>query len=221
MKSWTVVAITLLFITIVACTKTVNPIVPNNPNTSSLFPIKQGNNWIYQDSVFDATQNLINSYTDSMFIKNTTVTNNGIVFTALNDSLGWFGSKGFIALSSNNQNIYALDSANAPNPYVFFASSSVDGALIGSSQDFSNPSCIKQDQLYGFATSYNIAGYNCYKNISLVKDCNGIILYTNLAYVSPGVGMVRIENYIVVPGSSSNTLYRNFSQTLIKANLVK
>jgi len=137
----------------------------------------------------------------------------------VNDSLGWFGSKGFIALNSNNQNVFGLDSLNAASPYVFFATANADGTLIGTNQDFTDPTCIKQDQLYGFATAYNVAGYQCLKNVSLVKDCHGNITYTNVVYIAPGVGVVRIENYILVPGTTNYTLYRNYSQTLTKAIL--
>lgn len=221
MKNIKIISIFLFIIVItgIACYKTVsNPVVTTTSTANQLFPIKQGNSWIYQDSIFDATQTMTSTYVDSMYLKTNTTTYNGVTFTALNDSLGWFGSKGYIANSLNNYNVYAMDSANAA-PYLFYASSNADNALIASNQDFSNPACFTMDQLFGFITTYTINGNVCYKNISIVKDCNGNVTNTNVVYISPGVGLVRLENYIQVPGSSSYTLYRNFSQTLTKALL--
>jgi hypothetical protein len=222
MKNFKILSFLVLVVVVVifACSKSVsNPVLNTNGSTANqLFPIKQGNSWVYQDSVFDATQTMINVYVDSMYLKTNTTSYSGVVFTALNDSLGWFGSKGFIANSADLYNVYALDSANSA-PYLFFASSGADNSLIASNQDYSNPACFTLDQLYGFITTYTINGNVCYKNISLVKDCNGNVTNTNVVYVSPGIGLVRLENYIQVPGSTSHTLYRNFSQTLTKAIL--
>ena len=59
-------------------------------------------------------------------------------------------------------------------------------------------------------------GYTCYKTLEDVKDCNGNIIYADVYYISPGVGIVRIEEYSAVPNSTSNALYLDYSQTLGK-----
>lgn len=137
-----------------------------------------------------------------------------MTFYAYNDSLGWFGTGGYIAVDASNTALYGLDSLNASSPYLFFALVPYDGYTIGSRQDFTNPSCIGVDALYGFATTYTVNGYTCYKTLEDVKDCNGNIIYADVYYVSPGVGVVRIEEYSPIPSSTTNALYLDYSQTL-------
>lgn len=203
----------------VGCAKNVS----NNANgsisgASSLWPLKAGNNFKYQDSAFDANNNLIESYFDSAYITNQTVSLNGTVFYGINDSLGWFGTGAYVTVGSSNNSLYMLDSASSTSPYLLFATAPTDGYLIGSSKDFSNPSCINTDALYGFASTYNIKGYNCYKSVETITDCSNTTTYAIVYYVSPGVGVVRIEEYSPNPSNTSQ-LYLDYSQTLVSENL--
>ncbi|MDE3144770.1 MAG: hypothetical protein KGL19_11485 [Bacteroidota bacterium] len=191
----------------------------SNNNTAnsanSLWPLKQGNNWVYQDSIYDSTGAVLQTYSDSTFISANTLNNSGITFFAYNDSLGWFGAQSYIAVDATNTSLYGLDSSTAVSPYLFFQSASYDGYVIGSNQDYSNPACIGVDNLYGYASTYNINGYTCYKSSDNITDCNGNVIYADVYYVSPGVGVVRIEEYSPVPNSTTNALYLDYSQTLM------
>ena len=215
MKRFPFFSVIVFLSLLAACAKTASNNSSANSATS-LWPLKAGNSWVYTDSIFDNNGNLLNAYNDSTFISSKTTTKNGINFYAYNDSLGWFGADGYVAVDASNTTLYGLDSLNATSPYLFFATVPYDGYVIGSSQDFSNPSCIGTDALYGFASTYTVKGYTCYKTLEDVKDCNGNIIYADVYYISPGVGIVRIEEYSAVPNSTSNALYLDYSQTLGK-----
>ena len=186
--------------------------------TSSLWPLKAGNAFLYQDSVFDANNNVIESFSDSAYITNQTVNINGSVFYGINDSLGWFGTGSYVTVGSSNTSLYMLDSANASSAYIFFAEAPGDSYLIASSKDFSNPNCISTDALYGFATTYTIKGYTCYKSVETITDCNNAVTYALVYYVSPGAGIVRIEEYSQNPSNTSQ-LYLDYSQTLVSEKI--
>ncbi len=207
-------AVIICLVVVVACSKTSTSSNPSVNNATSILPLKAGNIWIYQDSGFDANANLLGSYKDSSFITSLSTSRNGVNFYEINDSLGWFGTGSFLAVDPSNTSLYGLDSLNAASPYIFFANAPSDGYLIGSSSDLSNPACIGLDALYGFASTYNVAGHACYKSLDDVKDCNGNIIYAVVYYISPGVGIVRIEEYSPNPNSTTNNLYLDYSQTL-------
>ncbi len=187
-----------------ACTKTVDSNTIDNSNSPSIFPMQTGNSWIYQDSIFDASGKAVLSYTDSAFISDQTIASNGYTFHAFNDSLGWFGAASYVAVDGYNASLFVLDSLNAVSPYLFFTMSAPD------------PAASEADALYSFATTFNVNGFSCYKNLEQVKDENGNIIYANVYYVSPGIGVVRIEEYS--PNPDSKVLYLDYSQTLKSYN---
>lgn len=192
------------------CTKTVDNNAAQN-TTASLWPLKAGNVWVYQDSIYDATGNTTDTYLDSTFISTQTTNSNGLNFYAYNDSLGWFGASSFVAVDGSNTSLYLMDSINT-SAYLFFSLTPSGGFLTDSSADASTSSNAESDALYGFKTTFNINGYTCYKNLENVTDVDGNIIYSNVYYVSPGIGVVRIEEYSLDPNSS--TLYLDYSQTL-------
>ena len=187
-----------------ACTKTVDSNTIDNSNAPSIFPMQTGNSWIYQDSIFDASGKAVLSYSDSAFISDQTITSNGYNFHAFNDSLGWFGANSFIAVDGSNASLFVLDSLNATSSYLFFTIAAPD------------PLSSETDALYSFTTTFNVKGFSCYKNLEQVKDENGNIIYANVYYVSPGIGVVRIEEYS--PNPDSKALYLDYSQTLKSYN---
>ncbi len=212
--------IPVLVIALWSCTKTSTTAPVNPGSSSSIWPLKAGNSFIYQDTVFNADGSAAEFYTDSAYVNTQTTSRSGVTFYGFTDSLGWFGTGGFLAIDPANTAIYGLDSANeVSSPYLVFAIAPADGYLLASNQDFSNPNCIGFDASYGFTSTYNVAGYSCYKNIEYIRDCNGNITYTTVTYVSPGAGIVRVEEYSVVPGSTSNALYLDYSQTLQSLHL--
>jgi hypothetical protein len=193
-----------------ACTKSVDSAtsVTGDP---ALLPLQAGNHWNYQDSIFDASGKVLAAYSDSSFISNQSVSYNGINFYAFNDSLGWFGASGYLGVDAANNALYELDSLNAPSPYLFFSLSPADGFLIGSSS-YTDSTKNEFDALYGYAATFKINGYTCYKNIEQISDESGNVTYATVYYVSPGVGIVRVEEYSLA--ADNKTLYLDYSQTL-------
>ncbi len=187
-----------------ACTKTVDNSSVDSSNSASIFPMQTGNSWVYQDSIFDAKGKTVLNYTDTAFIADQTIASNGYIFHAFNDSLGWFGANSYIAVDGSNASLFVLDSLNAVSPYLFFTITAPD------------PGSSEADALYSFATTFNVNGFSCYKNLEQVKDENGNIIYANVYYVSPGIGVVRIEEYS--PNPDSKALYLDYSQTLKSYN---
>jgi len=216
MKRVSFVAIILSIVVFMACSKSTDNGVSVS-SSSSLWPLKTGNTFIYQDTAFDASGNVLESYKDSAFITNLTTSVEGTPFFQINDSLGWFGTGSYVGVGGANTSLFGLDSLNAA-PYIFFSEAPYDSYLIGSSQDFSNPTCVSLDALYGFLTTYNVKGYTCYKSVEDITDCNNNITYAVVYYISPGYGVVRIEEYSPNP-NSTNTLYLDYSQTLVSDKL--
>ncbi len=188
-----------------ACTKTVADNSAGNIVTAPLWPMKAGNSWVYTDSIFTADGELSTSYADSTFISNKTASADGNTFYAYNDSLGWFGASGYVAADATNSSLYVLDSLNAGSSYLIFSLSAP------------TPSATDYDALYSFTNTFIVNGYSCYKNLEQEKDENGNVVYANVYYVSPGVGLVRIEEYSISP--NTNSLFRDYSQTLRSFNL--
>jgi hypothetical protein len=100
----------------------------------------------------------------------------------------------------------------AYSSYTFFQAVGQDGP-IGTGADYSNPGCPIQSIQYGYATPVTIAGYSCLKNAEVVSDCNNVIREEVITYLSPGVGLVRIEDY-AADSTQGNQLYEDYSQTL-------
>ena len=208
----------LLFIW--GCSKSASSTSAGSNSSTSIWPLKAGNTWIYQDSIFNTDGTIGEVYSDSTYINSQITSRSGVTFYGITDSLGWLGTGSLLAVDPTNTSIYELDSINAlASPAPIFILTPSDGYLIASKQDFSNPSCIGLDAFYGFASTYTINSYSCYKNIYYVKDCNGNIIYTNVIYISPGVGMVRFEEYSQVPGTTTNALYLDYSQTVKSVKL--
>ncbi|WP_431214788.1 hypothetical protein ACQ86N_08545 [Puia sp. P3] len=114
-------------------------------------------------------------------------------------------------MDPSNSIVYEVDSP-AYSPYTFFQAVGQDGP-IGTGADYSNPGCPIQSIQYGYAAPVSVAGYSCLKNAEVVTDCNSVIREEIFSYLSPGVGVVRIEDY-VSDTANGNKLYQDYSQTL-------
>ena len=193
-----------------ACTKSVDT-AASSTLVGSLLPLNVGNHWIYQDSVFNASGETITAYKDSSFISELSTEKSGTTFYAYNDSSGWFGASSYLAVDPSNTSLYVLDSLNAASPYLFFSLSPADGFLVGTTT-FTDSTNMEFDALYGYATTFNIHGYVCNKNIEQLKDESGNITYATVYYVSSGIGIVRIEEYSLA--ADNKTLFLDYSQTL-------
>lgn len=201
----------------VACHKnTSGPNPGYGPN--SLFPLTAGDTWYFQDSAFtDSGQ--VEAYLDTMVATKNQWTDpgSGTIFLGLQDGQhGWFDSS-YIAVDPSN---YAVYEADAPdyNPYIFFQTVSQDGA-VGTGGDYSNPACVIGSTQYGYAAPFSLYGYQAYKNVEVVKDCNNIILEEVVSYLSPGVGPVRLEDWRTDTTGGKNIFYENFSATLVGKSL--
>jgi len=195
-----------------SCTKNPTLVSPGS-SASSLWPLKAGNTWVYQDSVLNPTGPAALIYADTISVTNKTYNDpSGITFYGIQDNTyGFFASGNYIAVDPSNTAIYMMDSLSS-SPYVFFATSNQDGALLGSANDFSNPLCVGLFSQYGFVTPTTINGYSCLKNIEYNTDCNNATKEVIVTYVSAGVGVVRMEDYEQNP--ATNSLYLDYSQTL-------
>ncbi|MBS1660174.1 MAG: hypothetical protein JST68_03890 [Bacteroidetes bacterium] len=198
----------LFAIIIISCNKQSG--VPAGQGPNSLFPLNKGNTWYYQDSVF-ADSNLIVAYADTMRVGDSLRTDGyGNTYTALVNPYGWFGGS-YLMVDHYNSTVYEMDPPDY-SPYTFFQTVGVDGP-IGRGSDYSNPGCPISSIQYGFANLVSVSGYSCYKNAEVVTDCNNVIREEVISYLSPGVGMVRIEDYLS-DSAQGNKLYKDYSQTL-------
>ena len=192
---------------------------PTSPNyadsADALWPLKAGNAWIYQDSVF-SDSSTINSFADTIKIGTLTESfgGGGPLFYQLIDPNpnGWFTTGSYMAVDAYNTTIYESDSLSN-SPYICFQTALQDGTLIGSANDFVNPTCIGLYSLYGFATETAVANHVCMKNIEYTVDCNHITQEAVVMYISQGIGLVRIEDYLAT-ADSTHRLYLGYSQTL-------
>ncbi|MDR3711641.1 MAG: hypothetical protein P4L51_02410 [Puia sp.] len=208
----------IVIISFPSCSKNSNN--SNGPGNSptALWPLKAGNQWVYSDSLFN----------DSLFISANPDTVTALAQTYHDPSgfplyeltgtgQGWFYSGNFAGVDPNNDAIFLMDTLGAGS-YLFFGTTNQDGIEIGSGTDFSNPTCPTQYSQYGFASTVAVKTYTCLRNVEYATDCNGVNQEVIIIYVSPGVGVVRIEDYEL---NSSNNLYLSYSQTLQSYTLAK
>jgi hypothetical protein len=205
----------VICIATVSCTKKSTP----NPETlkTSLWPLKFGNTWVYQDSVFSDTA-FTGTYPDTAVVLHQTLSDpSGLIYFEVYNPNGWFGSGSYFSVDPNNTEIYAFDSTSNAN-YLFFQIASPDGTLVGNGTDYTNATCPVQENQYGFATTTTINGYTCYKNIEYNTDCKGVVLETIVTYVAAGAGVVRIEDYLA-DSTKNNNQYLTYSQTLLSQSI--
>jgi hypothetical protein len=199
-----------------ACSKhNSGPNAGYGPN--SLFPLTNGDTWYYTDSAFNDSS-LITAYADTMVAtKNSITDQTGMVYLELSDPYGWFNGS-YIAVDPSNFAVYEVDSP-AFQPYTFFATVNQDGQIADPYTDISNPACPITYQQYGYAAPYNVYGFSAYKNAEVVTDCHGVVLEETNSYLSPGVGVVRIEDFLTDTTGGKNLFYEDFSQTLTAKSL--
>ncbi len=212
----------VLIVTVVACSKKAvvanNTYPPSNGAGSNLFPFKAGSVWIYQDSLWDSTKTLSKVFADTAYISNNTLrfdlANGGLLYNFI-DPKGVFGSCYFGTSTDVNGNgiIIELDYGYS-KPYIFFGTATNGDSSIGTWKDASNAACTYNYQQFAFTTSTKINGYNCYKNIITTTNCNNINTENFVEYVSPGVGIVRLENWKQDTTGINKPLYLDYSQTL-------
>jgi len=200
----------------IACNKhTSGPDAGYGPN--SLFPLTNGDTWYYSDSAF-SDSGVTAAYLDTMVAtKNSVTDNTGTVYLELSDRYGWFNGS-YIAVDPSNYAVYEVDSP-AFQPYTFFATVNQDGTIADPYTDISNPACPITYTQYGYANPFNVYGFSAYKNAEVVTDCHGTVLEETNSYLSPGVGVVRIEDYVTDTTGGKNIFFEDYSQTLTAKSL--
>jgi hypothetical protein len=212
----------MLFFMVAACSKKAVIVNNNNPSNgpgSNLFPFKAGNVWIYQDSLWDSTKTLSSIYSDTAYLTTSTLNysqaNGGLLYNFI-DPKGVFGSCYFGTSYDNNGNGLILEyDGNTNSPYIFFATSSAGDSLVDSWRT-PNASCSYSSYQYSYIATTQINGYTCFKNIITTTNCNNINTENYVEYVSPAVGIVRLENWVQDTTGVNKPLYLQYSQTLQK-----
>lgn len=201
----------------IACNKhNSGPNAGYGPN--SLFPLTNGDTWYYSDSAFNDTS-LIAAYSDTMVATKNAYTDQqtGTVYLEMSNPYGWFNGS-YIAVDPSNFAVYEVDSP-AFQPYTFFATVNQDGQIADPYTDVSNPACPITYAQYGYANPVNMYGFSAYKNAEVVTDCHGVVLEETNSYLSPGVGVVRIEDFLTDTTGGKNLFYEDYSQTLTAKTL--
>jgi hypothetical protein len=209
MKKFIAFCLIIAGVVTVSCNKNSSgPDQGHGPN--SLFPLTAGDQWYYKDSVF-SDSGLVEIDYDTMTVNSQRLQDNfGTTYVGISNPGGWFQGS-YIQVDPSNSIVYEVDSP-AYSPYTFFQAVGQDGP-VGTGADYSNPGCPIQSVQYGYAAPVTVAGYSCLKNAEVVTDCNNVIREEIFTYLSPGVGVVRIEDY-VSDTTSGNKLYQDYSQTL-------
>lgn len=150
-------------------------------------------------------------YSDTMVAtKNALQDANGSIYLEMQNPYGWFRGS-YINVDPNNYYVQEIDSPNLQSSYTMFALVNQDGPIAQPYQDFTNPSCPITYTQIGYANPVQAYGYNCYLNIELVQDCNKNTLEQTNYYLSPGVGPVRIVDWVA---DTTGALVEDYSQTL-------
>ncbi len=195
---------------VVSCNKNSSgPNAGHGPN--ALFPLTAGDTWYYDDSTFNDSAALTGYTPDTMTVNGGRLTDNGgNVYVGVTNPRGWFAGS-YILVDPGNTAVYEVDSP-AYSPFLFFQTVGQDG-VVGTGADYSNPGCPIHSIQYGYAAPVTVAKYSCLMNAEVITDCNNVIREEVISYISPGVGVVRIEDYLS-DSANNNKLYEDYSQTL-------
>ncbi len=209
----------IVVISFASCSKSPSSSGPGN-STTALWPLKAGDTWVYADSTFSDTTFIQNTLDTVTALAQTYHDPGGFPLYELNSTgQGWFWTSSFAGVDQGNDAIFLMDSLSTPS-YLFFSTANVDGTIIGTGTDFSNPACPIQIVQYGFVTPTVINGYSCISNVQYSTDCNGVIQEEIFIYICPGIGVVRIEDHLA-DASQNNALFLDYSQTLKSVKLAK
>jgi hypothetical protein len=202
----------------VACSKhTSGPSAGYGPN--SLFPTTAGDTWYFIDSAWaDTAGNLtLYTYSDTMVATKNAIQDQqtGTIYLEMNNPYGWFNAS-YIAVDPSNYFVYEADSLTQYQTYTMFELVNSTG-LIG--QSSTGGSCPIISQQYGYANPVTINNFSCYQNTEVTTDCHGTVLEQTDYYLSPGVGPVRIDDWMTDTTAGVNKFYEDYSQTLTAKNL--
>lgn len=181
-----------------------------------MFPTTAGDTWYFLDSAMVDTPNKIvrvQSYLDTMVATKTAVQDaNGNVYLEMQNPNGWFAGS-YINVNPDNTSVQEIDSP-AFQAYTMFALVSSDGPIEQQGVDYTNPACPIYYNQIGYANPVQENGYSCYLNTEVITNCNNLLLEQTNYYLSPGVGVVRIEDFVTDTTGGSNLFFEDYSQTL-------
>ncbi len=211
--AFALIAVVILFS--VACHK--NSTGPSaGYGANSLFPTTAGDTWYFVDSAMVDTPNKVVTtkwYLDTMVAtKNATQDANGSIYLEMQNPYGWFDGA-YINVDPNNTYVQEVDSP-AFEPYTMFALVNQDGPIAQQSVDYSNPACPIYYNQIGYANPVQEYGYSCYLNSEVITNCNNLLLEQTNYYLSPGVGVVRIEDFVTDTTGGTSLYFEDYSQTL-------
>ncbi len=200
-----------------ACSKhSSGPSAGYGPN--SLFPTTNGDTWYFVDSAFNDS-GLVWTKPDTMVATKAAIQDNsGTVYLGMNNPNGWFDGA-YIAVDPSNDAVYEADSSTGFQPYTLLALVNADGPISSPQTDYTNSSCPITYQQIGYASQVQEYGYPCYYNVELITDCNNTVLEQTDVYLSPGVGVVRIDDWVTDTTGGVKTFYEDYSQTLTAKSL--
>jgi hypothetical protein len=208
--AFALVAVVIVFA--VACNKSSSgPSAGYGP--SSLFPTTAGDTWYFVDSGWSSDSVAPQYYNDTMVAtKNAYQDASGTVYLEMQNPYGWFDGS-YIAVDPSNAAVYEVDSPYF-QPYTMFALVNADGPIAATSTDYTNPACPVYYNQYGYAAPITEYNYSCYKNSEVITNCNGTVLEETDYFLSEGVGVVRIADYLTDTAGGANVFYEDYSQTL-------
>ena len=195
------------FIFFSCSTSTPQPAQP--AGSKGLIPLAVGNSWMYKKNIYDSNSNLKSTIGDTISIISHINVSGIDYYEQFQTSFPNInGASFFVNVDSNT-----VDKIDSATQYVFFKRVSLDNSLVDSWTDTVKSQCPGTNYLYGFTAVTNINGSDCLRNEVQVQDCTGGTFEKWEYYLKPGLGLVRIEHYLL---KSENAFYLEFADDLDK-----
>lgn len=159
--------------------------------STDIIPLKIGNYWHYLDITFSEidTMNYTRLYYN-LEVTGTTQINNISFFNVKNDTSGKIQYY-------RNEDQNEMKISDGSKTIVVLKIVATDSTLIYSEPWLYN-GCIGSRSIYGYRDTITINNHKCLKNVELYIDCSGNIIRKNIYFFTPGVGIIKVENYVVI-----------------------
>lgn len=171
---------------------------PTDP-VRGLIPLAAGNTWFYKKTIYDSATGSVKATTgDTIIIALQSSINGVFYYQQFQASIPVSGSSYFVNVDSNT--VQRIDSATK---YTFFKRLSTE-QNVDTWVDTVTSRCTGHNELRAYVGDTTIGAYTgCLKNVVSVNDCTGQTFQKWVYYLKPGVGLVRIEHYHVLPDNVS------------------
>jgi hypothetical protein len=191
-----------------ACSKNNNNNSTPPPTSNGLMPLSVGNYWRFTKIGYDSVGTPIDTVADEIDIVGQ-ITINGTTYFQQNQTSITNIDAGSFFINVDSNTLEKIDSATQ---YTFFKRVSIDSLDVDSWADTVTSRCQGHNYLYAFTDTTNVDGYNCLRNVVYVDDCTGLNFEQWVYYLKPGLGLVRIEHYVL---KNNTTFYLQFAEDLI------